>query len=120
MREAVKAMQERLAIFERHTTATVETLLLVRARTSRVLAATSAFTALKQEACSLRKVVGTLLTLARASDESVDPAYIEGELTRLHDELYALQRKFAGELVTAADSERPPPLVALRPWWRIW
>ena len=77
MTSGVQDLQDRIAILERHMTASVESLHHIRARTSRVLAATNAFNRLRVEARSLAEVVRTLVSLARANRESVDRGYVE-------------------------------------------
>lgn len=114
-------MQDHITVLQRHAAASVQSLHHIRARTSRVLAATSAFTAFEVEARSLREVVRTLVSLARASDESVDRGYVERELSRLREGFCELQRRFSRELVSAAESERPPPPPPLmKRWWQLW
>lgn len=117
MARGVRDLQERIALLQRHAAATVQSLHHIRARTSRVLAATGAFAALEGEARSLSEVVRNL---SRVNDESVDRPYVESELERLRNSMHDLRQRFSSELVSAAKSEPPAPSSRRKPWWRFW
>ncbi len=120
MVRGVRDLEERISVLEQSTSATVSSLHRIRMRTSRVLAATSAFTAVQRDAAALSRVVRTVSGLSQLSETSVDRGYIEGELTRLQEELEQLHVRFSRELLSAADAELGPPAARPKRWWRFW
>ena len=117
MSRGMRALQERIAELEQLAATAVDSLHRIRARTSRVLAATSAFSKLDREARSLSELVRTL---SRVDDASVDHAFFEGEVARLRSEMLELQLRFSAELVSAAEAKPPPTRPRPKPWWRFW
>jgi hypothetical protein len=109
-----------IAVIERQAAANVQALHRISTRTSRVLAATSAFSMLTVEARSLSQVVRTLVTLARASEDSLDHDYIERELSHLCEQLRVLEQRHAKELAQAAVPARKRSREQRKPWWQIW
>ena len=120
MTVAATDLRAKIAIIERTAATSVEALHRIPARTSRVLAATSAFSMLNMEARSLSQVVCTLVTLARASEDSLDRAYIERELSELREELRALELRHAKELALAVAHARQQSPAPRKRWWEIW
>lgn len=120
MQNAARELEARIAMLQGQTAATVEALHHVRARTTRVLAATSAFTKLNGAVGSLDQVVRTL-GRSRASEDSVDKESIERAIERLQNDLHELRESYSKELLCAAESSRPPPRTARRGrWWHFW
>lgn len=107
-------------MLEQSASATVSSLHRIRMRTSRVLAATAAFTAVQRDVASLSGVIRTVSGLSRLSETSVDRGYIEGELTRLHEELEQLHVRFSRELLSAAEAELGRPAARPKRWWQFW
>jgi hypothetical protein len=120
MSRGTDELQARLLVLERRVAGTIASLHHIRARTTRVLTATNAFSALQAEVLALSRVIDTLARLSRASDDSVDRQCLEGQLSQLSADMAELQRRFEAELRHAADSAPPPPKVLPRkPWWRV-
>jgi len=117
MARGVRDLQDQVAVLQRHAAATVRSLHYIRARTSRVLAATSAFTALDSEARALNDEV---CTLSRVNDESIDRPSVERDLARLRTAMQQLEERYSSELMSAAKSEPPASSARRKPWWRFW
>jgi hypothetical protein len=113
-------LEERISVLEQSASATVSSLHRIRMRTSRVLAATSAFMAVQRDVASLSRVIRTASGLSRLSEDSVDRAPIERELARLKEELEQLHVRFSRELLSAAEAELGRPAARSKRWWRFW
>jgi hypothetical protein len=120
MSRGVKDLQAQIAMLERQAAASVESLHHIRARTSRVLAATGAFTTQEKEIRSLSHAVRDLANLDHVHDDSVDRPSVERELARLRAGLRELQLRFSSELASGTKLERASPSSRRRPWWRFW
>lgn len=124
MTSGVRDSRDRITLLEQEANAAIATLHRIRARTSRVLTATSAFEKFVAEARSFEQAVRTLTELSPADRDSIDADYFSRELARLQAELDELRARFGPELAQAL-----PPMhatVAARPvkrrkrWWQVW
>ena len=113
-------LQARLLVLERRVAGTIASLHHIRARTTRVLTATTAFSSLQVEVLALTRVIDTLTRLSHASEDSVDRPCLERQVSRLCSDMVDLQSRFEAELRHAADYAPPPPkLPPRKPWWRV-
>jgi hypothetical protein len=87
----------------------------IRARTSNVLAATDAFSALSEKVAALSRSRIAAPMERHSANVSSSPAF-EERLEALLVERDKLQQRFASEL-TLATPVPPPPK---KPWWRCW
>ena len=103
-----------LVELRRQTDASVAGLHSIRARTSKVLVATDAFTTLSREIAALGRALWDPVLIARVNQDPTERALFQQQLSLLIDQLDAFRQRFASEL---ADS-RPPPPRPKQPWWR--
>ncbi len=87
----------------------------IRARTSKVLAATASFTALSAELAALSRALWAPATVDRLNQDAAEREAFERRLRALLDELEALRERFESELSRAVPAPRPPK----KPWWRM-
>lgn len=125
MTSGVRDSRDRIALLEQEADAAVAALYRIRARTSRVLTATSAFEKFGAEARSFEQAVRTLTELSPANRDSVDDGYVSRELARLQGELEELRTRFGPELAQApapAQVTTVAPRSGLRRkrWWQVW
>lgn len=111
----VAKLQAMLAELRKQTDASLQGLHTIRARTSKVLAATEAFTALATEAATMNRSLWAPTTASRLNDNAADRAAFQEELRLLVDELDTLRQRYASELALATSLPPPPK----KPWWRI-
>lgn len=124
MTSGVRDSRDRIALLEQEADAAVAALYRIRARTSRVLTATSAFEKFGAEARSFEQAVRTLTELSPANRDSVDDGYVSRELARLQGELEELRARFGPEL---AQAPAPAPVTVAprsgsrrKRWWEVW
>lgn len=104
-----------LAELRRQTDASVAGLHTIRARTSKVLAATEAFTVLSLEIGALTETLWSPLSIARLNGDSVERAVFNQQLRLLIDQLDAFRVRYASEL----SQSTPPPPKPKKPWWYV-
>jgi len=112
--EAAK-LQATLGELRRQTDAAVEGLESITARTSRVLAATEAFSALSTECRALSRVLFDPLAVARINDNAVRRNAFRQQLQQLLERFDALRQSYAAELSPVVQ----PRSAAKKPWWRL-
>lgn len=125
MTSGVRDSRYRISLLEQEADAALATLYRIRARTSRVLTATSAFQKFAEETRSFEQAVRTLTELSPASPDSIDEGYVSRELSRLRAELDELRARFASELAQAPPAVRVPaaaprPRKPRKRWWQVW
>jgi hypothetical protein len=106
-------LQAMVIELERQAGASVRALHTIRARTSRVLAATAAFSALADEVVSL----GRRLAQPKARDTYANPAdraALQAELSLLIEQLDGYRQLYTAELALV-EARKPK---AKRRWWR--
>jgi hypothetical protein len=113
MSDGFAKLQAMVIELERQAEASVRGLHTIRSRTSRVLAATAAFSALADEVGSLAR----RLAKPKARDTYVNPedrGALQAELSLLIEQLDGYRQSYAAEL--ALVEARPPK--PKRRWWR--
>lgn len=105
-----------LAELRRQSDASVAGLHTIRARTSRVLAATDAFTTLSREIAGLGRALWEPVLITRLNQDHTERAVFQQQLRLLIDQLDAFRQRYASELLQS----RPPPPRQKRPWWHVW
>ena len=104
-----------LAELRRQTDASVSALHTIRARTSKVLAATEAFSALSAEVSVLTRSLWVPPTAARLNQDAAARALFQQELHLLIDQLDSFRQRYAPELSITT----PLPPKPKKPWWRV-
>jgi methyl-accepting chemotaxis protein len=111
----VAKLQSMIAELRRQTDATVSGLHTIRARTSKVLAATEAFTRLSEEVAALTRALWTPDVIARLNEDATERSLLLQQLHLLIDQLDAFRQHYAGELsLTTPRAPKPK-----RPWWHV-
>jgi hypothetical protein len=104
-----------VAELRRQTDASLAALHTIRARTSKVLAATEAFSALSAEAAALAHRLMLPVAVDRLNEDVREREAFRHELHLLIDQLDGFRQRYASELA-ATTPRRPPPK---KPWWRV-
>jgi hypothetical protein len=94
----------------------VKDLYTIRMRTSKVLAATDAFTALAAAIATVELALSAPHALARIRLDSKERDRFEQEHALLSGQLLTLRRRFAPELSLTTPPPKPKPK---KPWWRV-
>jgi hypothetical protein len=111
----VAKLQGMLAELRRQTDASVSALHTIRARTSKVLAATEAFSALSAELVVLTHSLSAPTTVARLNEDAAERALFRQELHLLIEQLDSFRLRFAAELSITT----PLPPKPRKPWWHV-
>jgi hypothetical protein len=111
----VVKLQVMVAELRRQTDASVSALHMIRARTSKVLAATEAFSALSAEVAALTRSLRSPPTVTRLNKDAAERALVQQELHLLIDQLDSFRQRYAAELSNAT----PLPPKRKKPWWRV-
>jgi hypothetical protein len=112
--EPFSKLQAMVGELQRQADASVRALHTIRARTSKVMAATAAFSALADEV----GLVARRLAKPTARDtyaNAADRAALQEELHLLVDQLESFRQSYNAELALVAAR---PPAVKKRRWWR--
>lgn len=115
MANSVAKLQTTLTELGRQIEASVDGLHTIRARTSRVLRATSAFSTLAGEVRSLRRRLSEPALAAQLLRDEADRAAFQEELHLYIDQLESYRHTYAEELSLATPRRAPPQ----PPWWRV-
>lgn len=115
MASHVAKLQQQIAELRRHADAAVQHLGTIRVRTSRVLDATRAFSALSSELALLSRSLWSPVTIERLSRDAAERLSFQAQVCALHDRLEALRRRYASEL---PPPPAPPPPSRKR-WWQL-
>ena len=111
----VAKLQVMLAELRRQTDASVAALHTIRARTSKVLAATEAFSALSAEVAALTRSLWAPPTVARLNQDAAERALFQQDLHLLIDQLDSFRQRYAAELSITT----PLPPKPKKPWWDV-
>jgi hypothetical protein len=111
----VAKLQDMLAELRRQTDASVSALHTIRARTSKVLAATDAFSALSTELAVLTRSLSAPPTIARLDQDAAERALFRQELHLLIEQLDSFRLRYAAELSITT----PLPPKPRKPWWHV-
>jgi len=104
-----------LTELRRQTEASVAALHTIRTRTSKVLAATEAFSALSVEVATLARSLWAPSTVARLNQDAAERALFQEELHLLIDQLESFRHRYAAELSITT----PLPPKPKKPWWHV-
>lgn len=104
-----------VAELRRQTDACVAALHTIRARTSKVLAATDAFSALSREVEQLGRALSAPPTALRLKRSAIERALFQQDVHLLLDQLDGFRSRYAAELLLTT----PLPPKPKKPWWRL-
>ena len=110
----VARLEATLRDLRRRTDASVRGLHAIRARTSKVIEATAAFTALSEELVSLSRSLWSPPIAQRLKEDAGAREAFARRLRSLLEELEALERRHAAELSCA-----PSTSAGKKRWWRL-
>lgn len=112
-------LKGRLEALRGEADATVAALHTIRARTSKVLEATAAFSAVSAEAAALRSPLERPARAARLELDADGRLALQLDLGQLLDRLERYRRTYAAELAQVPARSPPPPPKARRHWWHV-